>query len=113
MKTQVVDRHGDVYVHKLIGDMEITPKYEQKENFTVAYGEVTGHHHTLYPKHKGGNFSVDTVSLDDFNIVHVKDGDSLTLKHQQHEPIVLTPGTYFFVVQEEYDSVTYTRKVLD
>lgn len=101
-------RHGDVTFHtvkKVSGEL-----VQHDGSYVVAYGEATGHHHTLTVK--------DPVDLEIrkdaegrmFFVLH-KEG---TLTHEEHGPIVVAPGTYEQKQEREYDWFALeTRRVVD
>ena len=103
------------YAHQ--GDITFSPykgKLEGKEekhsgSFIVGYGEATGHHHT-----------VSVANAEDMEILRVADGYILhlksegTVKHQEHKPIKLAPGTYRVGHEREMDWFSLaTRRVVD
>lgn len=59
----------------------------------LAYGEVTGHHHSL-------DAQVATLFGGEKPVLVVK--EITTLDHQEHAPIEITPGAYWVVRQREY-----------
>jgi hypothetical protein len=77
----------------------------------VAYGEVTGHHHSIsladYPHTELYKKEEDNTSK---FVLAVK--ETTTLVHQEHAPITLTPGIYIGAIQTEYDPEG-ERRVLD
>lgn len=97
---------GDVSIIRL----DSIPKdAKQTDQRTVAYGESTGHHHTV-----AGPVSA-YKSLDGFVFVVKEDEtEPVQLIHQTHNPITFTPGIWLvpFITQVEYD-VRDERKVID
>lgn len=73
----------------------------------LARGEATGHHHSL-------------VADEDTRLLTEEGGRMLleimagtkTLEHQEHGPIILSPGTYEVRLQREYDLIG-ERRVTD
>ena len=104
-------RQGDVYLIKVDNfDKTNYVKRESKNNnLILAYGEVTGHHH-----------SISLLDYPDVELFENKDGDMLLdipnvamLTHQEHKPAInLSPGKYEVYIQEEYDPEGM-RKVQD
>ena len=94
-------RQGDLYFMK-VNDFNKTnyTKREIKNNKLIrAYGETTGHHH-----------SISLLDYPDVELFENKDGDMLlnvpnvaVLTHQEHTAIPLMPGKYEVYIQEEYD----------
>ena len=114
-------RQGDVYFARIDDYTEegniIKIDFYRKEGYTkvepkngsliLAYGEVTGHNH-----------SINLLDYPDVELFE-KNGDMLlnvpikaTLTHQEHLPVILTPGKYEVYIQEEYDPEGM-RKVQD
>lgn len=99
--------HGDVIVTRtdLPNDFDSMPIVKDA---CLAYGEITGHVHKLVsgdfelredPKTKTRHLKVVTESF---------------LKHQEHAPIVIPPGTYRIGIQREYDPFEkLVRRVAD
>ena len=78
------------------GDLLFIPvteiKGKKQKNNVIAYGEMTGHSHTLADgevfSHKGDKFLVlDKAS---------------EIVHEEHKPIALEPGKYQVLKQREY-----------
>jgi hypothetical protein len=71
----------------------------------LAYGEVTGHHHSL---------SAETSTLyrveDRGMMLEVREPS--ILEHQEHGPINVAPGVYWVVRQREYTPGA-VRRVFD
>lgn len=72
---------------------------------TLAFGEATGHHHTI----RGGDGGVTMFRPDDMPaggngngpFFLVVEGGSVTLEHQEHDEIVIPPGRYMGAIQVE------------
>lgn len=112
MKTKAIARHGDVFIFKVEDEMS-TDGFKEAKNSILAYGEVTGHSHKLEVENLGDLMvdpTADSAAAQDLKFELKAEG---TLTHQEHEVIKLKPGKYIAVIQEEYDPVEYTRKVLD
>lgn len=107
MATVRMYRQGDVALREA-KDVDLSTAKPVKANrklVILAYGEVTGHHHSM---------ASDTVTmlrmLDGREVIVV---DEITpLVHQEHAAIEVLPGTYFVVHQREY-TPTELRRVLD
>src|SRR5262249_44733032 len=89
---------GDVPIYPFEG--KITgEKVEHIGSLTLAYGEATGHHHTIHvPK------------IEDMDAIKLPDGGWLltlraegVLKHQEHLPIKIAPGKYRIGREREKD----------
>src|SRR5436305_7774044 len=85
-------RHGDV----LIAAIEQIPSgAEQQQTTVLAWGEVTGHSHRVEDAHKARVWKYGTQLF-----LEVK--QETRIVHQEHNPIVLPPGTYRIWQQREY-----------
>lgn len=90
---------------------------------TVAYGEVTGHHHSFYDdvialpnKFEGGNNHSKNVKLYEAEdkSLFAEILAPVFLKHNEHKPIEFKPGIYRIGIVQEYDHVEkLARKVVD
>ncbi|HEY2342487.1 MAG TPA: hypothetical protein VGH90_05625 [Chthoniobacteraceae bacterium] len=86
-------RHGDVLIEKVIA---LPESREKLPHAVLAHGEMTGHSHriaemTAVDVYQG----LEELYLD----VH---GESATVVHEEHEPIVLERGFYRVWRQREY-----------
>jgi hypothetical protein len=105
-------RHGDVDIFKT-DSVPASAKLEKST--TIALGEVTGHHHTIYPL---GETDVkvytetDVKSLVDKYIVI--EGGKAVLQHQEHEAIILNPGVYETKIEQDFSPYDQEyRRVVD
>jgi hypothetical protein len=86
---------------------------KKRANGTVAYGEATGHHHSLMTEDLK---RAEVLEIGDGLFVHVsEDGvrlEGATFTHQEHLPVTLLPGDYEVRIQREYapDAI---RNVID
>jgi len=108
MEHMKMKRQGDVLVIP-VSDLNTTG-WEEVDSLTVALGEATGHHHTIYAERE--NLSVEGVQariakiktkvID--GIKYFKIDDPCVLRHQEHAEILLQPGTYKAgAVEHEFD----------
>ena len=93
-------RQGDV----LFRQISRLPKGNKKkrDNGTVAYGEVTGHSHTLAVEDRD---HAEVLEIGDGLFVHVSEAGirlGATFTHEEHGPITLPPGNYKVTIQREY-----------
>ncbi len=112
MKQAVLIRQGDVMFVRLLK----LPAGERKkrDNGTVAYGEVTGHSHTLAVEDKK---IAEVLEIGDGLFVHVSKSGGIrlggaTFVHEEHGPVTLAPGYYEIRIQREY-SPEAIRNVID
>ncbi len=90
-------RQGDVLLIPVLKrDMRLARTAIEPENGRVilAYGEATGHHHSLSAK------VANLTERDGKRYLRVL-ADS-PLEHQEHDPILVPKGTYLVVRQVEY-----------
>jgi hypothetical protein len=85
----------------------------KRETGTVAYGEVTGHHHSLAVEDLE---RAEVLECGDGLFVHVsEDGvriEGAVFTHQEHGQVTLAPGDYKVTIQREY-SPEAIRNVID
>lgn len=88
------------------GDISFTPveKAEGKEivasnKYIVAYGEVTGHTHTLTTRSKSGIRVFQNEKGERFIDITGK----ASLKHQEHNELQIEQGIYKVGLEREYD----------
>lgn len=106
MKNKCI-RHGDVIFRPID---KPNGKAEKKKEYTVAYGEVTGHHHTLYPMSAGAFLSL--FQDGEKRVIDLK--ESWSLRHQEHDELIIPPGTYEIGIEREYDPFEKAmKKVVD
>lgn len=93
-------RQGDVLLMKV----DSIPSGCKKKDLTIAYGEVTGHHHT---------FDSGTCMVDSTGQQYVQLEKPAELHHQEHDTLTFQHGVYKVILQREYDLVEGVRQVLD
>jgi len=91
-------RHGDVLLVRLGDCPANTPK--RMRRMVLAEGEVTGHAHVITAP---GRFQRETLSL--------PEGGTIT--HEEHKPIVLVPGNYRVIHQQQFTPVRNWVRVRD
>jgi len=103
MKRIHMCRQGDVIVKTISSIPESARKLEGA--VPLAYGEVTGHSHTVEAL-PGQTLEAEFYEWMDGGIektvVEIK-GAGARLKHQEHGHIDLKPGIYESKIQREYD----------
>lgn len=113
-------RQGDI----LFVRSEVKPTGEVKRHaqLTVALGEATGHHHTLYPltSRMLANELADAAPanfIEEFlqgNKRFVRLDTAWLLRHQEHHELRIEPGTYEIITEREYDPFGEAmKKVVD
>jgi len=104
-------RQGDI-LFKSIGKLP-NGKRIKRENGTVAYGEITGHHHSLLTDDLD---KAEVLEIGDGLFVHVSEEgvhlSGATFVHQEHGPVTLPAGNFQVVIQREY-APEEVRSVID
>jgi hypothetical protein len=112
MKKQDQYYQGDV---GLIRVAKLPDKAKRSEGiianrFVLAYGEATGHHHTLH----GPNVTRYEVKEGEELVSYVEIAEALAeLDHQEHGTITVEPGIYKVTRQREYVAGAVPQQVLD
>ena len=95
-------RHGDILL-RAVGSIPATAKKQASgQSFVLARGEATGHTHTLV-----GTSPEIYVDGDD---IFAKVLTETPLTHEEHKTIIIQPGTYKIVHEQQYNPFT---KVLE
>jgi len=100
---------GDVPIYPYDGEVK-GETVAHNGSLTLAWGEATGHHHTIH-----------VPNIEDMDAVRTSDGGWIltlraegVLKHQEHQPITIAPGKYRIGREREYDPFSKSvRKVID
>jgi hypothetical protein len=101
MKHSNIYRQGDVLLIP-VNSVPAGFKPLRSSQVTLALGEVTGHHHSIYDNATG--YVADATEenpqvLAEYVVVESGTAD---LTHQEHDTISLPPGTYQSIRQSEY-----------
>ena len=103
---------GDVAIiaiseDKLPKDLQfkLLPKVGQ----IVAYGETTGHTHTVVAERE----AIVEMAQDQFGYYFKVKQGQVVMNHQMHKSQVLTPQIWFVANQFEYDEIQELRRVQD
>lgn len=121
MKTNLNKNHlrqGDVALAKVSEkfdvNMELKKRESQSGRLILAYGEATGHHHSIslldYPDAE----LFDVVGEAEKMLLRIGEKGAV-IEHQEHAHISLKPGWYEVHIQTEYDpeSEELERRVAD
>ena len=98
-------RQGDVLY---VPVQKIPEGAKLEDTKTVAYGEVTGHHHTMVELDTKSKALVYTLEDQMFAKV---EGD-VVITHQEHDQLAVEEGLYEIRIQREYTPEDI-RRVLD
>jgi len=96
-------RQGDVL---FVPVQQMPDGVKLEDTKTVAYGEVTGHHHTMVEV----DGKAEVYTLEDQMFAKVE-GD-VVITHQEHNQLVVEEGIYEIRIQREYTPEDI-RRVLD
>ncbi|MBC8008552.1 MAG: hypothetical protein H7067_00470 [Burkholderiales bacterium] len=86
-------RHGDVLIEAM---PSLPPKREKLGHAILAHGELTGHCHRIKESSE-----VDLYQTSAGTFLHVRDR-SVTVVHEEHTAIKLSPGYYRVWRPREY-----------
>lgn len=98
------------------GDVLLTPVKPKQQPFKtvpsqiLAYGEVTGHKHEVFPT--TAEVSIAIAEIDGTTFLRVT-GGTAEVRHEEHHKIPLTPGDYEITIQREFDPILEWRNVSD
>lgn len=101
-------RHGDVAIKQI---SELPKNLKKISGATLAFGEITGHHHTLVKERP--ETMVELFENEKGEKYFKISGGSATLTHQEHKPITIEPGIFVMGIEREYDPILEFRKVQD
>lgn len=107
MSTQFQARQGDVFVQRIPAIPKGAKPIKRDGDVILAHGEVTGHAHRIAAPLD----AVDVLAEAERIILRVH--EAVTVRHEEHGPIVLEPGIYESYIQREYDPLEAERRVVD
>ena len=99
-------RHGDVIINQITKEEYDNLSGLPKGNLTIAYGEATGHHHTLNAK--TGTAQV-LVSQQTHEATAFRVDQKTQLVHQEHKTISIPKGYYRVEFEKEYQPLEQTE----
>jgi len=105
MKT-VQLRQGDVFVESIKSIPAGAKRQENKGKIILAWGEATGHHHSIEVTEATESF------VDEAGMLYLALKEDTVLTHQEHSEIGISKGFYRVTIQREY-SPEEIRRVLD
>lgn len=102
-------RQGDVLLKQVAQLPAETTPVENAERIVLAYGEATGHAHTV-----GAAAAEEFTLAEAAGVVRrfLKVVGNAVVTHEEHAAILLPPGIYEIVAQREY-SPEAIRRVVD
>lgn len=99
-------RQGDVL---LVPAQAIPAEAKAQTHLTLAYGEVTGHHHRFAPDSAATFFRPDDAGMGG-GWLEVR--ETALLEHEEHTAIAIPPGLYRVAIQVE-ETPEAVRRVED
>lgn len=113
MKGKLI-RQGDVMLVPVTEKSKAYDKREKLAQCTIALGEATGHHHTIYPPRADGLAAQLIERLEWNGRVFVEVPDGYWLRHQEHDEHEIPGGLYEIIIEQEYDPLAEEmKKVID
>ncbi len=111
-------QQGDVLLNPIGKDFFSKADWEKAKRqplngrfLTLAYGERTGHHHSITLE-VGEETDNELIAIGDTMILNLAKEQTVT--HQEHGDIKIAPGLYEVAGLQEFDWTTQmTRKVVD
>ncbi|MBS2000878.1 MAG: hypothetical protein U0103_14705 [Candidatus Obscuribacterales bacterium] len=98
-------RQGDVLLMQ-VSELPVEAKEEEpSDKIVLAYGEVTGHSHSVRKE----DAKLFRNNEDSYLVVETK----ANLVHEEHDSIPLPAGVYKVIRQREYNPRTVTNYVSD
>lgn len=89
-------RQGDVLlIEARMPEDEVTAVARDDGKLVLAYGEFTGHSHAIAEQDA---YMVQFANGERY----LRVGTSVQVRHQEHLPVVLPPGTFKVIIQREY-----------
>lgn len=90
-------RHGDVDIRE-VKESEVPKNLKKLDTLTLAFGEATGHHHTLVAEPMRA-----VVFEDEKGQKWVRLDDKAELTHQEHKTLTIEKGWYLIQIEQEFD----------
>lgn len=116
MKKQFI-RHGDVDIRPISA---IPKNIKKNKTKTLAYGEVTGHHHSFTNNAQVTVWDAppqETITVGDEQIrveKYLEVREDSRLSHQEHKTVIVPKGVYAILQEREYNPFEQdVRRVLD
>lgn len=88
-------RQGDVLIKS--AEIPVDAKIVKSEKqVTVALGEATGHHHTLY-----GGLPIELLEYNERRYLKIQ--EDVDFRHQEHSAFKVKKGDYEIIIEREFD----------
>lgn len=105
-------RQGDVLVMSNDRAAAGEPVAAEHGRLVLAHGEATGHHHSIAAATGVAMFRPDDMPVGSGSFLLRVDGETVSLVHQEHDPVAIPAGTHEVRRQREY-SPQAIRNVAD
>lgn len=102
-------RQGDIMLMRIADGSIPSDELKETKTITIAYGETTGHHHSILEKDVAKGFAKHETDLAEYIRVTAEEG--AVLSHQEHDPITIPPGDYEAINQYEYTPEKVSRVI--
>jgi len=89
-------RQGDVLIKQVDSIPKEAVGKKKGSEVTIALGEATGHHHTLY-----GKLPISLLQFNDKRFLQIQ--EEVELRHQEHHCLKIDPGKYEIIIEQEHD----------
>ena len=92
----MMQQHGDVVIKKIacFPSGIKKPIMRKARGWVLADGELSGHAHVIE----------EDIELVEINgVLYMRNSDTVTIKHEEHKPQTIEPGTYEIGIVKEYD----------
>lgn len=102
-------RQGDIFFESKTPPQN--PHNHPLDTPTLAYGEVTGHSHTIMSPRLSDPGMKTEVDAQTGDIYVMSDNEDVLISHDEHEIITLPKGEWFCITrQREYDPIAAERE---
>lgn len=110
MKNNEPHRQGDILFVPIEKLPKEASKIKEAKEYTVALGEATGHHHTLYPA--GADSLCSVFQFEEKKYLQIQ--GEMNFRHQEHDEHRILPGLYEIITEREEDPFSEEiKKVID
>lgn len=97
-------QQGDVIIRSAEIPKGAKRIHKKEGRYALAVGEATGHAHVIED---------DIKMYDKDGIIYIKASKPVTVRHEEHKPILLNKGTYRVGIVREYDPFTEEVKKVE
>jgi len=102
VKAKQILRQGDVLLELVAALPKGAKDVSPEGRIVLAYGEVTGHAHAVYPETQRAPAKMPARLWDAGAERFLQVVEKTALRHEEHAPVPLEPGIYKVTTQREY-----------